>query len=497
MGKRIALLVGVSDYLYEESLSACEHDLALVSEILQGSGSYDDVVVIGDSPKSSVVKEKIAALVRQYEGEDIDEVFFYYTGHGMRRADDFSFIFSDFERIKSEQTSLRNSELDAMLKTLEPTLVVKVVDACQSGVEYVKSDFNLEDVLSKSAKSSFNKIYFLFSSSSTEPSIAYSDLSVFTKSFAECIAGNEGRELRYRDLMAYMADDLGVTKHQTPLFIQQANNIEVFFAISEELAAMVNKKLFSGKDLEPSVPVEVASIEGLSERESSLLSEVRLKAKDYCSKDDALAIIGRMIELPAEFDWGKALRDLYQIDSELKSEFYAVPGMDGIAKWLLMSEEPYFAEVQYSNEEYEVKEKVEIEESRFAGDVTSALFTPQKRIEYSPVTRYREVPNSIEHTAASPCCVAIISFSPNEEVLPWIKGYVGFMFSKRRLTLFCKHEAEEERSWESRTVENENDWKLIHAQLGREEQVLDAMRSALVSVRESIVEEVAGRLGLG
>jgi len=343
MGKRIALLIGVADYLNEENLPACEHDLSIVSELLRGSKSYDEIAVIGGSPKSAEAKEQITAFVRKNEGEDVEEVFFYYTGHGTRRGEDFAFLFSDFEDTKREQTSLRNSEIDAMLKALTPDLVVKVVGACQAGTEYVKSDCNLKDVFSKSAKNSFNKVYFLFSSSSTEPSIAYSDLSVFTKSFSECIVKNRGRELRYRDLMAYIADDLGVTKHQTPLFIQQANNIEVFFTVSEELATTVEKILSTKKHPKPAVPEESLAVGGASTRESALLAKVKAAAKDYCSKEEALAVLGRMTALPAEFNWGPALREIYQIESKLENEFYTVSGMDGLAKWLLKSEEPYFA----------------------------------------------------------------------------------------------------------------------------------------------------------
>jgi hypothetical protein len=429
MGARIALLVGVANYANEKSLPACENDLEIVSEVISRAAIFDEVVVIGDSPDSKVAKEKIAAFVRRYEDTDVDEVLFYYTGHGARRGEDFLFLFSDYDHGKIEQTSFRNSELDDMIKSISPGLVVKVVDACHAGVEYVKSESTLEDVLSKSARSRLKKVYFFFSSDSTEQSIAYTDLSVFTKSFASCISESPGRELRYRDIMAYLADDPGVKKHQTPLFIQQANNTEVFCVVSEEMASHVSQMIAATKVPESlALPVPVPAIEGPSARETRLLSEVKAQAKDYCSESQALSAIESIPGVSERFEWGSVLGKLYDIQSTPHTDFDAVPGIAAMAEWLLKAEEPYFAKTLYSEEEYEAKEKVEIEEPRSLLD-SPLMRTPKKRIEYKTVTRYRQTPNNIEPMVPAACCLVILSFTPREEVLPWIRGYAGFVFS--------------------------------------------------------------------
>ncbi|MFH3653755.1 caspase family protein [Acinetobacter nosocomialis] len=241
--KNLAILIGVADYQYINKLSPCDRDVDLISNILDISGKYQDILLLDRSPISSIAKDQIAEFVRLHQEDDIDEIFIYYTGHGARIKDDFFYLFADFNEQRLEQTSLRNSEFDAMLKSLKPKLTVKVIDACQAGTEYIKSNQELQLIFDKSSKESFNKAYFLFSSSSVESSVALQDFSVFTKSFAKSLLSVEGQNIRYRDVMAYISDDPNVKKHQTPLFIQQADNTEIFINISEEIIEVVSNLL--------------------------------------------------------------------------------------------------------------------------------------------------------------------------------------------------------------------------------------------------------------
>jgi hypothetical protein len=244
VGKKIALLVGISDYQNLTKLPPCDEDLSLMSELIRNTGKYDEVVVVDGSPKSDRAKEQISSFIRKYQNQEVDEFFFYYTGHGMRYLEDFLFLFADFNNSKIEQTSLSNSELDSMLKSLNPELAIKIVDACQSGTQYIKSNQDLEVIFNKSSTESFKKTYFLFSSSEVESSLALEDYSVFTKSFAKSLVNYDaGSSIRYRDIMAYISDDSNVGKHQTPLFIQQANNTEIFCVVNADLLNVLAVKL--------------------------------------------------------------------------------------------------------------------------------------------------------------------------------------------------------------------------------------------------------------
>lgn len=390
MGKKIALLIGVSIYENESDLLPCEKDLQLIISIISDSEKYDDYLILDKSPKSATAKDKISAFIREYQNQEIDEVFIYYTGHGARYGDDFIYLFSDFDSSKVEQTSLRNSEFDSMLKSLQPELAVKVVDACQAGTEYIKSGEGLEVIFNKSAKNSFNKTYFFFSSSNTESSIALQDYSVFTKSFALSLLEFEGQDIRYRDIMAYISDDQNVKKYQTPLFIQQADNTEIFCSVTHNLIKFlksniptkVNASLSNSSDLGNSSELK-------DERNDSqkLIDIIREKSKKYCSEDEAQESLEILVDNIKSYDWKSPINDLYSSECEVHENVINLKSNRNIANWIKESEEQYFAGITYDKEEYQVKEKVEIEESQ--PSYMGTLFGNTRRIEYKPVTKYR------------------------------------------------------------------------------------------------------------
>ena len=51
MSKKIALILGVSEYVNESSLPPCKKDIELISAIVSGSEKYDDILMLNESPK--------------------------------------------------------------------------------------------------------------------------------------------------------------------------------------------------------------------------------------------------------------------------------------------------------------------------------------------------------------------------------------------------------------------------------------------------------------
>jgi hypothetical protein len=492
MGKKIALLLGISSYENESDLPPCEQDLQLMSAIVSGSEKYDDYLILDGNPKSVAAKHKISAFIRKHQGQDIDEAFIYYTGHGARHGDDFLYLFSDFDHLKIEQTALRNSEFDSMLKSLQPKLTVKVVDACQAGTEYIKSRNDLEVIFTKSSEDSFNKTYFFFSSSNSESSVALQDYSVFTKSFAKSLLDFEGQDIRYRDVMAYISDDQSVKKHQTPLFIQQADNTEIFCSVIPDLAEKLKTSIFPeanlpSPDKSDSNNLSVAVDERTTEQK--LIEAIREKSKKYCSEDEAQKSLILLVDKITNHIWGSPIHDLYL--NEVENHQYVV-NLDSnrkIAKWIQESEEQYFARIEYEDEEYEAKEKVEIEEAQPV--YMSAFFGNNKRTEYKTVTKYRKVVSGFDITAPSPAKTIVIILEPQEEILPWIKVFFMFVFSKSKLTLFFKYEVENEISWKHRSLEEQNQWRTSHCELKELDSVSTLVSDAFEGLEKSILEFIA------
>ncbi len=494
MGKKLALLIGVSDYENETSLEPCSRDLDLMSSIINSTGKYDDCLILNNSPHSSEAKSAISSFIRKYHEDDIEEVFFYYTGHGTRYGDDFLYLFSDFSSAKVEQTSLRNSEFDSMLKSLNPNLAVKIVDACQSGTEYIKSNNDLQVVFEKSSTNNFKKTYFLFSSSNTQSSIALPDYSVFTKSFARSLQSFSGKDIRFRDIMAYISDDIAVQKYQTPLFVQQADNTEVFCNVSEFLGEKLEELLPSVQ-----IPTHPQGEEGVTEGGKAELSEdeklimaIRAKAKDYCNEEECMQSLSKLFESVHHFEWTVIFNELYDVEVVLESDYDKLSNTESIAHWIKSNDDNYFAKVTYKDEEYQTKEKVEYESQPTR---VLAAFGREKRVEYRPVTKYRKVLDGFELTAPSPGTALVITFTPTEENLPWYQVFVTFVFSKSKLTVFCKYERLNEVSWNNRKLGNSREWQIAHCKLNDQDEVQNVISSLLKQVERSIVKILNKRFG--
>ncbi|BCG46814.1 hypothetical protein GEOBRER4_n1628 [Citrifermentans bremense] len=491
MGKKIAILIGVSKYDHEVALPPCENDLRMVTDIIKGASKYDDYIVIGNSPKGSDAKSDIATFIRKYQSQKIEEVFFYYTGHGTRYSGDFLFVFSDFVKDKIEQTSLRNSELDSMLKSLSPALAIKVVDACQAGTEYIKSVGDLEDIFKKSATSNFDKTYFFFSCTSSENSVAVKDYSLFTKSFADAIVSYSGKTVRYRDLMAFISDDKAVTSRQTPLFIQQAHNIEVFCEVSDDLIKAIKG---SDENQETKQQNNEAGQLPAQSFETRLVETIKTKAIEFCSEQEAQMSLSGMVDTVTAHDFGDLLKQLYDVNIEIKKSYNDITGIKAIGSWLSEEKEPYFAKVTYTEEEYEAKERVEIQDDYsdiYAAISVSRMFGRQKKYEYKTVTKYRDVVDGLQLTAPAPCNAIEINLVPKEQNISWYKAFIVFVFSKSKLAIFYKYEKENEVSWNQRETLDGQQWKTIHCNLKNTVNVKAAVVSIMNNISESIISELS------
>ena len=106
----LAIVIGVSHYQHCPSLSACDHDTNLVLELLKRIGRIDDFCVLNNSPSARDAKNEISNFIKKHkDAETIDELIFYYSGHGDRDENDFYFLFSDYQKTRQESTILRNT----------------------------------------------------------------------------------------------------------------------------------------------------------------------------------------------------------------------------------------------------------------------------------------------------------------------------------------------------------------------------------------------------
>lgn len=126
-----------------------------------------------------------------------------------------------------QATTLANSELDEMLRSLRTDLVVKVIDACYSAQQYVKSPDEFEKAI-KATGTGYKHCYFMFSSEQTQTSWQDSNLSYFTLEFAKAIQQHSSPSIRYKDIIDFVSDSFAPNARQKPVFVAQANFTEEF-----------------------------------------------------------------------------------------------------------------------------------------------------------------------------------------------------------------------------------------------------------------------------
>jgi len=362
--------------------------------------------------KGFEAKQKITEFVKKHKENSVEELVFYYTGHGARYDDDFFYVFSDFNEKRKEITALRNSELDGLIRNLNPKLTVKVIDACYSGSTYIKSDDDIKPTLEKSAKeNSLNNLYFLHSSSSEETSLANDLYSFFTFSFCKSIAELDGA-IRYRDIMAYVADDMSQRGYPKPTFVVQADNTEVFGEVDGEFRKYVRESLNIHVE-DQDLPEKNKTKLNEDEKEDLLLKTIsRKSSEEFCSEEEASKNITLIKELLDQSRWPDQILGVFEIEMEDIDHTSTIKNGVEIGRWLNKnSEESYFSYPTYGTETYfeEEYKKLPKKPSK-ATDILGGLYSLRRSLGFDDDHEYklekiekkRRFVDGFEYSADSP-----------------------------------------------------------------------------------------------
>ena len=184
--KNLAVLLGNSEYESLTNLPCCHHDIEAVHDLLRATEKYSDVVVI-ENEHADTLKDKIRDAV---QGDTkLQELFFYFTGHGFVKQSEFFHCAPDFDKKRPNETGLSLDDLHKLLRIPDATVVVKVIDACNSGTALVKSE---DSPLSRDVKG-FNTLIQISSCLESQSSLTGDPLSVFTEKFrAAALRKREG-----------------------------------------------------------------------------------------------------------------------------------------------------------------------------------------------------------------------------------------------------------------------------------------------------------------
>ncbi|ELQ6151638.1 caspase family protein [Cronobacter turicensis] len=351
----LAILIGVSEYDSQNNLPACKHDVELMQGILDASKKYSNILTIDSNTSTSQVKLKITEFIKQHQPQPIDELFFYFSGHGFFNGTEFLYILSDYDNKKPKSTSLENGELDVLIKSLSPKLTVKIVDACNSGVSYIKDP----DALSKhvaTSKEGFQNCYFMFSSGEEQYSFADDYYSFFTKAIGEAVVSATNETIRYKDIIDYVSDTFSLNSEQSPVFVSQATFTEIFV---EPVTKESKSKLLTKLNLVTQSVTEA--------NKHSLKELVEQDAKRFFSEHSAIEVYNKLTQMTSDsFVFKGECKDLFDIRIDTYTDYSKIPNLKSLAEWADKNSENVF--VKAIKQPKEVSKRQLKLNSRFFGN---------------------------------------------------------------------------------------------------------------------------------
>lgn len=453
----IAILLGVSSYVHEQALPACAHDVTNMRQLLDATGKYGEILFIRDSTKASVVKSSIRDFFGKYQNrDDIEEVFFYFSGHGMHHNDEALLCCSDFDYKKPSTTSIGSGELDDLLRSVSPAVAVKVIDACQSGSPYIKdSGLGFEKALSKTPLKSF---ICMASSRQDQSSFATTQESFFTRVWIDAALARADGAVLYRDIQASLADEFVDTPEQTPFFVSQGSGLEAFGVVTDAMRAMSNARAAL-----PGASVEKASVldliaEKIAEKDKEFVSQASVIQAVESSK--AAILHGRIED--------EVVSRFYSLKVSIGLKLTALPNVVDVARFARKQawEKSYF--VNIIEEVYQAK----IQKNSIAG--VALGFTSRHlvtgRSKFADDDFYvenRTRPINIEATESLPFEVAELVYTSNHPSLPEFRIYIGLVHSLTELTTLSATVRLIPKGWESRAAElSDVSWR-YHTQMWR------------------------------
>ncbi|WP_418262368.1 caspase family protein [Flavobacterium faecale] len=468
---RIGILIGISEYENYDNLPGCDNDLNAISEVLHTSKEFDEIKVFNKKVDSNNIKSELSKLFSDWKGNEIEELFFYFSGHGSFMNNEFYYILSNFDESQKRQTSLQNSEIDNMIKSIKPKMVTKVIDACQSGVSYIKGNSNIVEKYYSKTTDSFEKCYFMHSSMTSQYSYQNADLSDFTKGFLEAISVNNKPTIRYKDIIDFISDEFEKSTEQTPFFITQADHTESFLTTSKELQDVISKYIIKEEK-----ETEVAKEESI--KYNSYLDRIKKDAEIYSTQEETQQLLNEIKELIIETTLKTEINELYKYKNSFSHHLRDLPKGILIARWLEDNPNDYFAKADYEKVSYQEEET---SPNRFG--TFSSMMRGTKI-----VTKYRNDLMGFEQPIDIPYKYITIDFSPIYPNLTQYALLFTFLISKKDIKVFYAFTSYTETDWSRREININFKWSSDDFLIKNKNQILEFISNIISGTEKNILK---------
>lgn len=470
--KNIAIVLGVTNYQRITKLPGSFNDAESIYKILLQTEKYEEILYLNEDKLSNETKDIISDFIERYKGQEINEVLFYFSGHGELINEEFYYLLVDHDTFKRNVTSLQNSVVDSWIRSLNPQLAVKVIDACNSGNQYIKDSMTINTYLNDS-KSHLKNCYFLFSSQSDQSSFQTRYISSFTNSFINALKSNTSTEVRYRNIIDFIADEFSSNADQRPLFVIQAENTEKFCYINESLRKYLDE--YTGNN--PSRLKESLV------NKSTLASAVIEQSQIYCSSEEALSILESIRDEVNTFTLDPEIEGLYNFQINYPSTYDNIIDLNAIAKFLAANNEEsnYFVKINYittTSEEPIYNSPYYIGESYVTGQQTG--------------TKLKEivVPDSFDLNFEPSFKQISIDAIPNYDNLITYNCKILYVINRKFIRFFTCINYYVEDSWVSKKINLKVKWKTEEFLLKDEEEIKTYLKKTNDSLNETIINKL-------
>ena len=195
----LAILIGNSNYNSLHPLICCRDDVLAMKALLVATEKYHDIEVI-ENAEADDLKTRIRGVIDRAQSPT--ELFFYYTWHGYQLEDEFYYCATNFDAKRPNETGISTTELHTLLRLAEADLVVKVIDACNSGSLLVKADLIIPQ-----HKHGFKNLIQISSCLDSQNSLTGNPLSLFTEKFRAAVLRKEEGVVFYTDVISALRDE--------------------------------------------------------------------------------------------------------------------------------------------------------------------------------------------------------------------------------------------------------------------------------------------------
>ncbi|SHN71463.1 caspase family protein [Desulfovibrio litoralis] len=481
----IAILIGINNYKNIDPLPACSNDLSAVQGLFEKLEKYDDILTLDDSISCFDAKQKIINFIEKHKSNTIDEFTLYYSGHGNHDGNVFYYLWADYSESSQNQTSISNSEIDSYIRTLNPEMTFKFIDACQSGSSYIKDNSNYRTLFDRE-KSNFKKCYFFFSSLSTQSSFASQKISHFTEEFLRFFDKPKDTKVRYRDIKDFLSDRFLPNAKQTPYFIEQADNTEFFCTINDSVATFVQSLPFYRQESDIVEP---------SSNTMGLIENIKNDAKRFCTKDEADTILKKIYDICISTNKPSNIESLFQIEVATYNEYTELPLINDISKWVSDQEGAnLFISIEQTKEP-----KTFIEKKHTFNIFAFDPFAPRTKQldDYTEVTRYVDVVTYMAPSCKQQYAYISITFTPQFPNINGFHIYIAIMLSQLDLAIFTGLVNRNRKNWEVFTDDlTKFSWSASKKNIRELIKDDDFFNSFMTKFYQQILDSVKGNFSL-